>query len=185
MNVFIAGASRTGKSTLSRRILEMNGEGTLIELDAIHTWLDQHFPILGFSLRWKQATMQERFDKTTSLIAFLMQNVSVNASALLNFELVNLEHCLPLCEQYKYKLIVLAHKPMKSNELFDRIRSTETEQDWTNRRSDKNLKGVVNGILLCNNYLIQSYNRLGIRYYETTDNRQEIMDEICKTIKPE
>jgi hypothetical protein len=76
----------------------MNGAGTLIELDAIHTWLDQQFPVLGFSLRWKQATMQERFDKTTSLIAFLMQNVSINASALLNFELVNLEHCLPLCE---------------------------------------------------------------------------------------
>ena len=111
---------------------------------------------------------------------FIMSCAPKDRTFILNFDLVNVEDCLQCCEEDNYKFIGLAHKEISPGDLFDIIRTHETEQDWTKHRTDADLRKITEALMAWNSFLIAQYDKFGIRYYETTDNREDMMDTIIK-----
>ncbi|MBP5492338.1 MAG: hypothetical protein J6Y08_05790 [Clostridiales bacterium] len=199
-NIIIVGASRSGKSTLARRInKELNC--FVISIDKLVAVFQNAYPELNIRLNWDR-------DKTTENIApflghFLAMFSSSDGRGLLEYshgvvennrfvlegayyDFAKIEEAL---KDYgienlkdRFHLIGLVQRKKTAEDFFRDFRKYDTESDWTFNLNDDELRAVAEDAVSFNQSMYEKLTSHGFDVYDTSENRDAILDEILKTV---
>ena len=199
-NIIIVGPSRSGKSTLAKRIHdELNYY--VISIDKLVGIFQNAYPQLDIRLNWDR-------EKTTENIApflghYLGMFSSSDGRGLLGYSHGAVENNRFVLEgayydfdaiesvlrQYgvgnmkeDFHLIGLVQRKKTAEDFFRDFRKFDTEQDWTYSLSDDELKAVSEEAVSYNEEMFSLLSKHGFDIYDTSDNRDEVLGEIIEKI---
>ena len=200
-NIIIAGASRTGKSTLARKINdELNY--FVITLDKLVAVFQEAYPQLDIRLNWNR-------EKTTENIApflghFLGMFSSADGRGLLQYShgvveknhfvlegcYINIEKILPILKMYeieeaqdKFILIGLVQNEKTVDEFVSDFKQYDTEADWTYGFSDDDLREIAESEISYSRSITDYLLKYGFTVYDTSKNREQVFEQIIGDIK--
>ena len=199
-NIIIVGPSRSGKSTLAKKIQEELNY-YVISLDKLVAIFQNSYPQLDIRLNWDR-------EKTTENIApflghYLGLFSSENGKGLFEYshgavknnrfiiegayyDFDRIKEVLKLYEindpKEHFHLIGLVQRKKNVDEFVRDFRKYDTENDWTYSLSDDELRAVAEDAVLFNETMYKSLSEHDFTIYDTSDNREIIFDEIIKSI---
>ena len=200
-NIIIAGASRSGKSTLARKINEELGY-FVISIDKLVATFQEAYPQLNIKLNWNR-------EKTTDNIApflghFLGMFSSANGRGLLPYShgavegnmfvleggYINFGMILPILKTYgmedlkeNFLLIGLVQNRKTVDEFVCDFKKYDTENDWTYYLDDDELKEVSEDAVSYNRSMSEHLVKYGFTIYDTSKEREQVLDKIVDDIK--
>ena len=200
-NIIIAGASRTGKSSLARKISEAFN-CFVISIDKLVTAFQEAYPQLDIRLNWDR-------EKTTDNIApFLGHFLGIFSSAdgrgllpyshgpaggtrfVLEGGYLNFEKILPILKMYgveeladSFLLIGLVQNNKTADELVSDFKRYDTDADWTYGFGDDDLMEVSKDVLMFSQSMSDDLARRGFTIYDTSNNREQVFAQILENIK--
>ena len=200
-NIIIVGPSRSGKSTLAKRINEELGFFVL-STDKLVAIFENAYPNLDIRLNWDR-------DKTTENLATFLghflgmfsaddgkglldyshgtvkENHFVLEGAYYDFEKV--ENILKLygIENIKdrFHLIGLVQREKSADDFYSDFKKFDTEDDWTYSLSDDELKNVSEEAVSYNEEMYEKLTEYGFDIYDTSKDRDKVFAEILERIK--
>ena len=202
-NIIIVGPSRSGKSTLAKRIHdELNYY--VIGIDKLVAVFQNAYPQLDIRLNWDR-------DKTTENSAPFIghylgmfsssdgkglldyshgaveDNMFVLEGAYFDFEKIESVAKMYGIESLKdnYHLIGLVQCKKDVNDFLLDFKKYDTEKDWTYSLSDDELKGVAEDLVEYNKELYDKLLKYGFSIYETSEDREGIFGEIINSVRCE
>ena len=202
-NIIIAGPSRTGKSTLAKRINE-DLNYFVIGVDKLVAAFQGAYPQLNIKLN-------DNREKTTDNIApflghFLGMFSSADGRGLLPYShgavkgnsfvleggYFNFGKILPILKTYgieelkdKFLLIGLVQNNKTVDEYIRDFKNHDTEDDWTYNFSDDDLREVSKDAISFNRSMSEHLVKYGFMIYDTSTERERILDQIIADIKAE
>ena len=201
-NIIIAGPSRAGKSTLARKINEELGY-FVISLDKLVATFNGAYPKLDIRLAWDR-------DKTTENIApFLGHFLGMNSSECGKAYELNLHaHAIPgnkfvleggyfdfdkiapILKTYgiedlkeNFILIGLSQNNKTVEEFISDFKKHDTPDDWTYGFNDGDLKEISEDAISFSRNMTGHLVKHGFTIYDTSINREQVMDKILEDIK--
>jgi len=200
-NIIIAGPSRTGKSTLAKRINDELGFFA-IALDKLVATFGVAYPQLDIRLNWDR-------EKTTDNIApflghFLGMFSSADGRGLLPYShaaangnrfvmeggYFNFDKITPILKIYgidelkdKFLLIGLVQTKKTVDELVTDFKKYDTVSDWTYGFSDDDLREISEDVISHSRFMTDHLTRYGFTIYDTSNDREQVLDSIVKAIK--
>lgn len=202
-DIIIAGASRSGKSTLSRMINDRYGH-YVISIDKLVAVFGQAYPELDIRLNWNR-------DKTTGNIApFLGHCLGVFSSSdgkglsdyshgevpgnkfVLEGAYYDFDKITHILRTYGIKdmrdrfcLIGLVQREKDEAAFIRDFRKYDTKKDWTFDLSDEELKGVAADMVEFNNEMYHNLASYGFNIYDTSEDREEVFELILSRLDSE
>ncbi|MDR2606445.1 MAG: hypothetical protein LBC38_04090 [Oscillospiraceae bacterium] len=202
-NIIIAGPSRSGKTTLAKKISdELNC--FVVSLDKLVAVFQGAYPQLDIRLNW------DREQTTNNIAPFIghflgafssMRGVAyeLNLSAhaipgnrfVLEGAYFNFEKILPILKTYgiealkdNFSLIGLVQNKKTVDKFVSDFRKYDTEDDWTYGFDDDELSAYASQdaipfSLAMTEHLI----KYGFTIYDTSTERERVLDKIVKDIK--
>lgn len=183
-NIFIIGAGRVGKTTLSKMINKKFGY-SIVSIDDIVTALEA-FPELKLS---RKTDHQTKSNKITNFLKKYLKELSEGNKFYDGFKTViegtavDLENLIPAIDQNKCLLIGLTYNKISKEDLFNAVRKYDTEDDWTYYLSDEELLNFCSECIEINREFSKKFEEFNIITYDTSLNRQEALTEILKNIE--
>ena len=200
-NIIIAGPGRTGKSTLARKINEELSY-FVIGLDKLVATLGEAYPQLDIRLNWD-------YEKTrTNLAPFIGHFLGMFSSAdgrglhsyshgavnenrfVLEGNYFLFEEIAPILKSYgveelknNFLLIGLVQNKKTINEFVDDFKKYDTEADWTHGFSDDDLRELSEDFVEDNRYFSDYLLQHGFAVYDTSKERESVLDQIIEGIK--
>ena len=200
-NIIIAGPSRTGKSTLAKRINEELNY-YVISVDKLVATFQGAYPQLDIKLNWDR-------EKTTDNIApflghYLGMFSSTDGRGLLPYShgaakgnrfvleggYFNFDKILPILKTYgteelkdKFLLIGLVQKNKTVDEFVSDFKKYDTEDDWTYGFSDDELREVSEDLISVSQSMSDHLVKYDFTIYDTFKEREQILDQIVEDIK--
>ena len=201
-NIIIAGWSRTGKTSLARKINEELNY-FVISLDKIVAAFGRAYPQLDVRLNWN-------YEKTTANIAPFLghflgifsaandfadeQNLRARAvkgnkfvleGGYFGFEKISSVLKMYGIEELKdnFLLIGLAQNNKTVDEYISDFKKYDTEDDWTYGFSDGDLREISEDAIIMNREMTDKLTKYGFTVYDTSKNREQVLDQIVEDIK--
>lgn len=198
-NIIIVGPSRSGKSTLARRIHEELNY-FVINIDKLVAVFQNAYPELDIRLNWDR-------DKTTENIApfighYLGMFSSSDGRGLMEYshgavdgnmfvlegayyDFGKIEEVLKLYGMGKddFHLIGLVQSEKSKEDFLADFRKYDTEDDWTYNLSDEELEAVAEDAVTFNEEMYRQLSEHGFTVYDTSKNREDIFDKIIDSIR--
>jgi len=200
-NIIIAGPSRTGKSTLAKRINNELGFFA-IALDKLVATFGGAYPQLDIRLNWDR-------EKTTDNLApflghFLSMFSSSDGLGLLPYShgiangnrfvmeggYFNFDKIVPIPKTYgidelkdKFLFIGLVQNEKTVDELVVDFKKYDTESDWTYGFSDDDLKKISEDVISYSRFMTDHLSKYGFTIYDTSNDREQVLDSIVNDIK--
>ena len=187
-NVIIIGAPRSGKTTLAKRFSKEKSY-SLISIDDIVSGFES-YPEL------KIHHDGDATDTATRLAPFLIRYFIELSEGNTFYDGINyiiegthidFEKIIPFLksEKYsnKYDIIGLTYNYISEQELYNYIKKYDTEDDWTYWCDDEELKGNVRYFIDRNKYFNEKFKQYNIKSYDTSYNRDIVLDEILEKYK--
>lgn len=201
-NIIIAGPSRTGKSTLARKINEELNY-FVISVDKLVATFQGAYPQLNIRLNW------DRSKTTDNLAPFLghflgafssshgiAYELNLRAHAVKGNRFVleggyfNFEKILPILKLYEIEemkdsffLIGLVQNKKTADEVFHDFRKYDTEDDWTYSLDDDDLREVSQEAIPFSQSMTDHLVKYGFTIYDTSTEREQVFDKIVEDIK--
>lgn len=183
-NLIIFGSSRSGKTTLAKKIAkEFNFN--YIAVDRIVTGFQYGMPELGIS-------HEDRTGKTVELLSpFLLNFIkSLDSSNLKQDDIFyvfegayfNIEECFQFFRKRNILIIILLQTELNEYELFNNIRKYDCESEWTAKMSDVDLIDYCKNVVEFNKYIKNICEQHNFKYYDTSFNRDVIIDKVIDEI---
>ena len=199
-NIIIAGPSRTGKSSLARKISE-ELNCFVINIDKLVAAFQEAYPQLDIRLNW------DRQRTTDNIAPFLGHFLGVFSSPdgrgllpyshgaaggtrfVLEGGYLSLEKILPILKSYgiealadSFLLIGLVQNNKTADELVNDFKRYDTHTDWTYGFSDDDLMEISKDILMFSQSMSDDLARHGFAVYDTSGNREQILVQIVEDI---
>lgn len=187
-NILILGPARSGKTTLAKRIAKEKGY-SLISIDDIVSGFEA-YPELQIHHDG------DAIDTAKRLAPFLIKYLTELSEGSTFYDgikfviegtHIDFEQLIPFLQSNmyrdKYEIIGLTFNDMTEQQLFECIKKYDTEDDWTYWCSDKELKENVRYFIERNKYFDEMFKRYGIRTFDTSFDRDEILNRIIKCVK--
>ncbi len=201
-NIIIAGWSRTGKTTLAKKINEELNY-FVISLDKLVAIFQGAYPQLDIRLNWN-------YSKTTDNIApfighFLgmfssshgtaynlnlhahdmKENRFVLEGGYFNFEQISSILNIYGIEKLKdsFLLIGLVQNKKTVNDFINDFKKYDTEDDWTYKFTDYELREIGEEAVLFNQKMANCFIKNGFTIYDTSKEREQVFNKIIKDIK--
>jgi len=200
-NIIIAGPPRAGKSTLARKINEELG-CFVIGVDKLVAAFQGAYPQLDIRLNWNR-------EKTTENIApflghFLGMFSSADGRGLLPYShgavkgnrfvleggYFDFEMLMPILNTYgiealsdNFLLIGLAQNKKTMDEFVNDCKKFDTEDDWTYGFTEDDLRQIAEDQLSFSRYMTDHLVKYGFTIYDTSTEREQVLDQIVKDIK--
>ena len=96
---------------------------------------------------------------------------------------------MPFLESDKYKekylVIGLTFNDITEKQLYSFIKKYDTEDDWTYWCDDEELKGNVRYFINRNKYFDEKFKEYGIKTFDTSKDRDQVLEEALKYIEVE
>lgn len=202
-DIIIAGASRSGKSTLSRMINDRYGH-YVISIDKLVAVFGQAYPELDIRLNWNR-------DKTTGNIApFLGHCLGVFSSSdgkglsdyshgevpgnkfVLEGAYYDFDKISHILRTYgiedmrdRFCLIGLVQCKKDADAFIRDFRKFDTEKDWTYSLTDDELKNVAEDMVAFNKEMYNKLTNHGFTIYDTSEDRASVLESILSGIESE
>lgn len=200
-NIIIAGPSRSGKSTLARKINEELNY-FVISVDKLVAIFQEAFPQLNIRLNWNREQTTENiapflghylgmFSSTDGhgLLSYSHGNVKGNRFVL-EGGYFDFEKILPILKMYKIEelkdkfiLIGLVQNNKTIDEFVSDFKKYDTEDDWTYNFSDEELRDVSKDVISYSQTMSDHLIKYGFTIYDTSNNREQVFGKIVKDIK--
>ena len=200
-NIIIAGPSRSGKSTLAKKLGEQLN-CFVIGVDKLVAMFQEAYPQLNIRLNWDR-------EKTADNIApflghFLGMFSSPDGRGLLPYShgvvkgnrfvleggYFNFEKILPILNMYGIKalqdnflLIGLVQNNKKVDELVNDFKKYDTEDDWTYSLNEDALREIAEDAISFSRYMTDCLGDYGFTVYDTSAEREQVLDQIVEDIK--
>lgn len=187
-NILIIGAARSGKTTLAKRFSKELGYN-LISIDDIVSGFEA-YPEL------KIHHDGDAVDTATRLAPFLIKyltelsegnNFYDGIKTVIEGTHIDFEQIIPFLQSEKYskryEIIGLTFNYITEQELYDNIKRYDTEDDWTYWCDDEELRGNVRYFIDRNEYFTDKFKKYNIESYDTSYDRDNVLDEIIKKYK--
>ena len=200
-NIIIVGPSRSGKSTLAKRISdELNYY--VISIDKLVAVFQNSYPQLDIRLNWNR-------DKTTENIApflghYLGMFSSADGRGLLEYShgangstgfvmegaYYDFDQIESVLKSYgieeakdRFILIGLIQSKKSANEFFDDFRKYDTAEDWTFSLDDNELRAVAEDAVSFNEDMYKLLSSHGFEVFDTSTDREKVFDEIIEWLR--
>lgn len=200
-NIIIAGPSRTGKSTLAKRINDELGYFA-IALDKLVATFGGAYPQLDIRLNWDR-------EKTTDNLApflghFLGMFSSADGCGLLPYShgavngnrfvmeggYFDFDKIAPILKTYginklkdSFLLIGLVQSKKTVGELVSDFKKYDTESDWTYGFSDDDLREISEDVISYSRFMTDHLTKYGFTIYDISNDRDQVLDSIVNDIK--
>ena len=177
MHVIIAGAARSGKTTLS---LMLNEYGfTHYKMDSIKRGMCE-----------TQVLDPNEWDKISSIMCSIINRIIEDYKTDTNYlkekylfdtpflypkdiELINTEDTV---------VIFLGHAHISAEEKIKEIRAKDKDNYWTNKISDDELRKWTVDSIEFSKYLEEECKKYNIKYYDTSRDREKVLNEALNDI---
>lgn len=200
-NIIIVGPSRSGKSTLAKRINEELGFFVL-STDKLVAIFENAYPNLDIRLNWDRDKTTENLapflghflgmfsaDDGKGLLDYshgtVKENRFVLEGAYYDFEKV--ENILKLYGieniKDKFHLIGLVQREKSADDFYSDFKKFDTEDDWTYSLSDDGLKNVSEEAVSYNEEMYEKLTEYGFDIYDTSKERDKVFAEILERVK--
>ena len=200
-NIIIVGTSRSGKSTLAKRISdELNYY--VISIDKLVAVFQNSYPQLDIRLNWDR-------DKTTENIApflghYLGMFSSADGRGLLEYShgangstrfvmegaYYDFDQIESVLKSYgieeakdRFVLIGLIQSKKSAKEFFDDFRKYDTADDWTFGLDDNELRAVAEDAVSFNEDMYKLLSSHGFEVFDTSTDREKVFDEIIERLR--
>ena len=200
-NIIIVGPSRSGKSTLAKRINEELGFFVL-STDKLVAIFENAYPSLDIRLNWDRDKTTENLapflghflgmfsaDDGKGLLDYshgtVKENHFVLEGAYYDFEKVESVLKLYGIENIKdrFHLIGLVQREKSADDFYSDFIKFDTEDDWTYSLSDDELKNVSEEAVSYNEEMYEKLTEYGFDIYDTSKERDKVFAEILERVK--
>jgi len=201
-NIIIVGWSRTGKTTLARKINEELNY-FVISLDKIVAAFGRAYPQLNIRLNWNYektteniapflghflgifAANQDITDEQNLRSRIIKGNRFVLEGGYFDFETISAVLNMYGIEELKenFILIGLAQNNKTTDEFICDLKKYDTEDDWTYGFSDDDLREIGEDAIIMNREMTDKLIKYGFIVYDTSKERERIFNQIIKDIK--
>lgn len=182
-NIIIAGTSRTGKSTLSKRLVKAFPSYNFIQQDILGPAFERAYVAM-------QSDKCEDKDKLTINMSEVAKYSNIFFDYYIDF-LLDLEDqfnylievfdfTFEKLKEYKDKgfiVVVLGNAYISEEELFKNIRKHDTENDRTYFMSNFNLKLEVGALIKMSKRYEEECKKFDLPYFDTSKEREKILDD--------
>lgn len=201
-SILIVGPSRSGKTTLAKRIHEIYG-CFVISLDKLVAAFQGAYPQLDIRLNWNRKKTTEQIapflghflglfssgDGTAYELNLRAHAVKGNAFVMeggyFDFEKITsiLEEYGPEKLKDRFILIGLVQNKKTVADFVRDFKKYDTEDDWTYPFSEEELEEyVIQDAIPFNRAMAEYLEKYGFAIYDTSTERERVFDEIIETI---
>ena len=82
----------------------------------------------------------------------------------------------------KYDVIGLLYNDINEEELYNNIKKYDNEDEWTYYLTLEDLRGSVRYFIKRNKYFNDKFLEYGIKTYDVSKNREEVLNLICNDL---
>jgi len=184
-NILVIGPSRSGKTTLSRKLSKEFGYN-IINLDHIICAFEEGFPQLGIRHDYNVPKVATRF--APFLIRYLRElsegpNFYNGKKFVIEGVSIDFDKVIKKIDQEKTFIIGLTYNNITQEKIFKNIKSNDTEDDWTYYCSDEELKNHIDYFCKSNQYFSKKFNEYNIKTYDVSENRDSTFEKITENLK--
>jgi len=201
--VIIAGPSRTGKTTLARKLNRELGH-FVISVDKLVATFHGAYPQLNIRLNWnREATTDNIAPFLAHFLGAFSSNLGVAHELNLRAHCVegnrfvleggyfNLDKMLPILKQYgmeqlgdRFLLVGLVQNNKTPDEFVRDLREYDTRDDWTYGLSDDELREyAVQEAIPFSRSMTGHLRKHGFTIYDTSAERERVLDRIVEDIR--
>ena len=177
-NVFIGGVARSGKSTLSDKLLEFSKYNHM-PVDYFTSSFKHNFPECGI-------TSNVVIDKESSskLALFLSRVINIIDCKDEKF-IIDSAHIMPkdimkYIDLDKWDVYYVGYPNITKEEKFDIIRKYDDESDWTFKRSDEELLEILENLIELSKEIEEECLKYNIKFIDTSFDIKSSIDELFK-----
>ena len=202
-NIIIAGASRTGKTTLAERLNEELNY-FVISLDKIVATFGRAYPQLDIRLHWDYEKMKDNLapflghflgvfsdfrhvaDDQNFRARTIKGNRFVLEGTCFNFDMISSVLGMYGIEEPKdnFMLIGLVQNKKTADEFVRDFKKYDTEDDWTYGWSDEDLRDyAISRAIPFNREMTDLFVKHGFTVYDTSMERERVLAQIICDIK--
>jgi hypothetical protein len=201
-NIIIAGSSRSGKSSLARKINE-ELDYFVINVDKLVAVFQGAYPQLDIRLNWNRRKTTENIAPFLGhfLGAFssrhgIAYELHLRAHAVKGNRFVleggyfNFEKILPVLKMYgveelkdKFILIGLVQNKKTVDEFVSDFKKYDTEDDWTYGFDDDDLRDISEDAVSFGRSMTDHLVKYGLTIYDTSTKREQVFDTIIEDIR--
>ncbi|MDD3341015.1 MAG: hypothetical protein PHN72_02280 [Bacilli bacterium] len=179
-NILIIGASRSGKTTLSRKINQQFGY-SIVCLDDIVCAFEESFPNLGIRHDGNDDEVSKNF--APFLIRYLRElsegpNYYNGYRFVIEGTHIDFEKIMKNIDLDKYVVIGLTYNEISYDQFYQNIKKYDTEDDWTYWCTEKELKGNVQYFIQKNQYFAKMFKEYNIKNYDVSKDREKVLNKI-------
>lgn len=182
-NIIIGGTVRSGKTTLAN-VLRVGHNYCVCESDTIVNAFHHVFPELGIVHNKPQSTKENYKPFLFELLNGFLKGLKYNGyvtvfpgSQFLPCHINEYEN------KDKYIVIFLGIDSISPDELFQKIRTFDTANDWTHKQTDEFLHRECEKIVAQSKELKTECEKYGFYYFDTANDRTATFEQISKLIK--
>lgn len=175
-NIFIAGAAKSGKSTIAEKICS-KGSYNHIPLDYFTASLKRNFPDVGI----RSNVLIE--GETSPKLALLLSTVFNIIDDTEEKFIIDSAHIMPkdivkYINRDKWDIIYVGYPNVSAQDKFNLIRKLEHEFSWTHRRSDEELFPMIEQLIENSKEIERQCQELNIRFIDTSGDIKDILKEL-------
>ena len=178
MHIIIAGAARSGKTTLS---LMLNDVGYVhYKMDSIKRGICEAYKL-----------QYDNWDKVSVIMATIINRMIKDQTTDTNYLQENYLFDIPflypqdlsLMDTNNTLVIFLGYSKLSVEECFNNIREYDKDNYWTNSISNKSLKKMCEENIKFSKYLEKECLKYHLPYFDTSYNREKVLNDVLKYIK--
>lgn len=178
--VIILGAARAGKSTLAQKI-HRKYNYSIISIDSFVSALRDTFPDLGIS----HSNTENKFKVLPTFVFSYMKKIMKeypDESFILEGWHVYPEDIAKLFKNENVQIICLGYTETNCEECLNLIRKNEKENSYTKRMTDEEVKELISKHIEYSKILKQQCKKNSIKFYDTSFNRDNILEEAMRYV---
>jgi len=194
-NIVIHGASRSGKTSLAKRIKD-EFHLNVVNVDHLINTFEQAFPQLGISV---EADYTQAAVKVTPFITHYLGELARHAhertgsNFVVDLTFFDFDSGIPLLKESLQKfwglklldefMFISLINNVTSEELFNAIRKYDTPEDWSYGISDDDLRRHCEKHAGMDWAFYEKWQELGFRKYDVAAGREKVFDRIVEDLK--
>ena len=175
-NIFIAGAAKSGKSTIAEKICS-KGSYNHIPLDYFTASLKRNFPDVG--IRSNVLIEGETSPKLAKLLSTVF-NIIDDTEEKFIFDSAHImpNDIVKYIDRDKWDIIYIGYPNVTVQDKFNLIRKLEHEFSWTHRRTDEELFPMIERLIEISKEIEKQCKELNITFIDTSGDINEVLNKL-------
>lgn len=184
-NLVILGASRAGKTTLSREINKIYPNYHIISGDAVRDAFSDTLPQNNINAN-EGVGMKEDFPK---FLGSLFNKLCYFNRNTCNYVIetcdVSVENAIKYFQKDSVVIVFLGYSELTKQEAFEKYRKYESQTDWTRNQSDEYMLNHAEKWIEKSKIFEKDCKKYNIQYIDTSNNRKKVLNNLIEQLKQE